>query len=57
MFRLLARNYDEQVQHQMRLISSVLEPILINLVALIVGSVLLAIFLPLYGMLGKLGEG
>ncbi|MFN8611994.1 MAG: type II secretion system F family protein [Vulcanimicrobiota bacterium] len=55
MYRTLARYYDEEVSYKLDTLSSLLEPALLLLVSLIVGTVLIAVFLPLYSRLGQLG--
>ena len=47
--------FEEEVETRVEIFKSVLEPILMIMVALIVGGIVLSIFLPLYGMLDKLG--
>jgi len=48
MFGRLSKQYNEEVEHQTSLMSSVIEPVLIVFVAIVVGVVLLAMYLPLF---------
>jgi len=50
-----AAYYDVELGFQIDALSSLIEPLLLAAVSLIVGSVVVALFLPLYGFLGKLG--
>ncbi|HZQ47484.1 MAG TPA: type II secretion system F family protein, partial [Verrucomicrobiae bacterium] len=59
----IADNYDEEVDNAVSAMTSLLEPIMIVLLAVIVGSIVIAMFLPLIalmngiGDIGKKGEG
>lgn len=53
-FSILASHYEEEVENQVQLVATLLEPILMGLVAAIVGFVVIAVFLPMYGFLDKL---
>ncbi|MEW6284553.1 MAG: type II secretion system F family protein, partial [Candidatus Eremiobacterota bacterium] len=46
--------YEEEVNYRLDALSTVLEPLLLAVVAVMVGLGLVSIFLPLYGYLGKL---
>ena len=48
--------FDEDLLYRLELFNAALEPVLISLMALVVGSVVVAIFLPLYGTIGDLGH-
>lgn len=47
---------DEEVSYKIEALSAALEPLLLSLVAFIVGFVLISIFLPLYSHIGNLGH-
>jgi type IV pilus assembly protein PilC len=54
----IADNYDEEVDNAVASMTSLLEPIMIVFLAVIVGSIVIAMFLPLIKMIGSLsGEG
>jgi type IV pilus assembly protein PilC len=59
----IADNYDEEVDNAVSAMTSLLEPIMIVFLAVIVGSIVIAMFLPLIalmngiGDIGKKGEG
>lgn len=55
MFGRLGVFYNEEVNYLIEGFSAVLEPVLLASVALVVGTIVLSVFLPLYGYLGKLG--
>jgi type IV pilus assembly protein PilC len=52
----IADNYDEEVDNAVAAMTSLLEPILIVFLAVIVGSIVIAMFLPLISMIGSLSE-
>ncbi len=54
MFEKLGVYYEEEVNYRLEAFSALLEPLLLMVVAIMVGTGLVAIFLPLYGLLGKL---
>jgi len=60
----IADNYDEEVDNAVAAMTSLLEPIMIVFLAVIVGSIVIAMFLPLIDLMngmsgdgGKKGEG
>ena len=54
----IADNYDEEVDNAVAAMTSLLEPIMIVFLAVIVGSIVIAMFLPLIAMITQLsGEG
>ena len=54
----IADNYDEEVDNAVAAMTSLLEPIMIIFLAVIVGSIVIAMFLPLIAMISNLsGEG
>jgi len=54
----IADNYDEEVDNAVSAMTSLLEPIMIVFLAVVVGSIVIAMFLPLIAMISNLsGEG
>ena len=54
----ISENYDEEVDNAVASMTSLLEPIMIVFLAVIVGSIVIAMFLPLIAMITNLsGEG
>jgi type IV pilus assembly protein PilC len=54
----IADNYDEEVDNAVAAMTSLLEPIMIVFLAVIVGSIVIAMFLPLIAMISQMsGEG
>jgi type IV pilus assembly protein PilC len=53
----IADNYDEEVDNSVAAMTSLLEPIMIVFLAVIVGSIVIAMFLPLIAMIGNLSGG
>ncbi len=51
MFMKIADNYDEEVDNAVAAMTSLLEPIMIVFLAVIVGSIVIAMFLPLIGLI------
>lgn len=47
--------FQEEVESKIETFQAALEPILMGLVSVVVGTIVLAVFLPLYGLLDKLG--
>jgi type IV pilus assembly protein PilC len=56
MMMKIADNYDEEVDNAVAAMTSLLEPIMIVFLAVIVGSIVIAMFLPLITMINELGE-
>ena len=52
----IADNYDEEVDNAVAAMTSLLEPIMIVFLAVIVGSIVIALFLPLITLIDKLGS-
>ena len=48
--------YDEEVDNTVGAITSLLEPIMIVFLAVIVGTIVIAMFMPLITVIGKLGQ-
>lgn len=57
MLMKIADNYDEEVDNAVAAMTSLLEPIMIVFLAVVVGSIVIAMFLPLIGLINDLGEG
>jgi type IV pilus assembly protein PilC len=57
MLMKIADNYDEEVDNAVAAMTSLLEPIMIVFLAVIVGSIVIAMFLPLIQIISELGEG
>jgi type IV pilus assembly protein PilC len=53
----IADNYDEEVDNAVAAMTSLLEPIMIVFLAVIVGSIVIALFLPLITLIDTLGSG
>lgn len=51
----IADNYDDEVDNAVAAMTSLLEPIMIVFLAVIVGSIVIALFLPLISLIDKLG--
>jgi type IV pilus assembly protein PilC len=54
MLMRIADDYDEQVDNSVAAMTSLLEPIMIVFLAVVVGSIVIAMFLPLIGMINQL---
>jgi type IV pilus assembly protein PilC len=52
----IADNYDEEVDNAVAAMTSLLEPIMIVFLAVIVGSIVIALFLPLIKMMDSVGS-
>jgi type IV pilus assembly protein PilC len=50
----IADNYDEEVDNAVAAMTSLLEPIMIVFLAVIVGSIVIAMFLPLIAMISNM---
>jgi type IV pilus assembly protein PilC len=50
----IADNYDEEVDNAVAAMTSLLEPVMIIFLAVIVGSIVIAMFLPLISMIGQM---
>ncbi len=51
----IANNYDEEVDTAVGALTSLIEPIMIVFLAVVVGSIVIAMFMPLIAMMDKLG--
>ncbi len=56
MLMKIADNYDEEVDNAVAAMTSLLEPIMIVFLAVIVGSIVIALFLPLITLIDRLGS-
>ena len=56
MLMKIADNYDEEVDNAVAAMTSLLEPIMIVVLAVIVGSIVIAMFLPLIDLMENVGE-
>jgi type IV pilus assembly protein PilC len=56
MLMKIADNYDEEVDNAVAAMTSLLEPIMIVFLAVIVGSIVIALFLPLIVLMDKVGN-
>jgi type IV pilus assembly protein PilC len=56
MLMKIADNYDEEVDNAVSAMTSLLEPIMIVFLAVIVGSIVIAMFLPLIDLMNTVGE-
>lgn len=54
MFMKIADTYDEEVDNAVAGLTSIIEPILIVLLAVVVGAIVIALFLPLVSIIGSL---
>jgi type IV pilus assembly protein PilC len=52
----IATNYDEEVDNAVTALTSLIEPVMIVFLAVIVGSIVIAMFLPLIVLMDKLGS-
>ena len=53
----IADNYDDEVDNAVAAMTSLLEPIMIVFLAVIVGSIVIAMFLPLIAMINQMSSG
>jgi type IV pilus assembly protein PilC len=56
MLMKIADNYEEEVDNAVAAMTSLLEPIMIVLLAVIVGSIVIAMFLPLIDLMENVGD-
>jgi type IV pilus assembly protein PilC len=56
MLMKIADNYDDEVDNAVAAMTSLLEPIMIVFLAVVVGSIVIAMFLPLIGLISEMGE-
>ena len=56
MLMKIADNYEEEVDNAVSAMTSLLEPIMIVFLAVVVGSIVIALFLPLITLIDQLGD-
>ncbi len=56
MLMKIADNYDEEVDNAVSAMTSLIEPVMIVFLAVIVGSIVIALFLPLISLIDQLGQ-
>jgi type IV pilus assembly protein PilC len=56
MLMKIADNYDDEVDNSVAAMTSLLEPIMIVFLAIVVGSIVIALFLPLIVLMDKVGD-
>ncbi len=56
MLMKIADNYDDEVDNTVAGLTSVIEPLLIVFLALVVGTIVIALFLPLVSIIGEIGQ-
>ena len=54
MLMKVADSYDEEVDNTVAGLTSIIEPVLIIFLAVVVGTIVIALFLPLISIIGKL---
>lgn len=52
----IADNYDDEVDNAVDALTSVIEPVMIVLLAVIIGTIVIAMFMPLISIIGQLGS-
>ena len=57
MLGLIADSYEEDVDHALGSLTSIIEPVMILLLALVVGTIVIALFLPIIDIIQRLGAG
>jgi type IV pilus assembly protein PilC len=55
MLTKIADNYDDEVDAAVQGLTSIIEPVLIIFLAVVVGTIVIALFLPLIAIIQKLG--
>ena len=56
MLARIADNYDDEIDAAVEGMTSVIEPIMIILLAAIIGTIVIAMFLPLIKIMGSIGQ-
>ena len=56
MLMKIADNYDEEVDNAVAAMTSLLEPVMIVFLAVIVGSIVIAMFMPLIALMDGMGD-
>ena len=57
MLMKIADSYDDEVDNAVAALTSIIEPLLIVFLAVVVGSIVIALFLPLVSIIGTMGGG
>ena len=57
MLGLIADSYEEDVDHALGSLTSIIEPVMILMLALVVGTIVIALFLPIIDIIQRLGAG
>jgi len=55
MLMKIADNYDDEVDNTVAGLTSIIEPLLIVFLAIVVGTIVIALFLPLISIIGQIG--
>jgi len=55
MFRNIHQFYDEEVSHRLKSLTSMIEPIMMSLIAVIVGFIVVSLLLPLHNFISQIG--
>ena len=53
----IAEFYDQQVSAAVKSLTSLIEPLLIAIMGIVVGSMVMAIFLPIFKLIGGMARG
>ncbi len=56
MFNVMAEHYEEHINHQIQVATSLLEPLLMSIVAVVVGFIVMGVFLPMYSFVAQIGN-
>lgn len=56
MFGVMAEHYEEQINHDIHIMTALLEPLLMSVLAVIVGFIVMGVFLPMYSFVADLGS-
>ncbi|MBI3929358.1 MAG: type II secretion system F family protein [Armatimonadetes bacterium] len=54
-YQRMARFYDQEIEYRIEVLGAMMEPLMMLVVGLVVGTVVFAVFLPLYSYLGRFG--
>ena len=55
MFSVMAVHYEEQIDHEIGILTSLLEPMLMSILAVVVGFIVMGVFLPMYSFVNQIG--
>ena len=56
MFAVMAEHYEEQIDHEIHIMTSLLEPLMMSVLAVIVGFIVMGVFLPMYSIVSEFGS-